>query len=81
MKKKIKYSKGEIGDVEMVNDFLPEPKNLVLKNESIKITISLSKGSVDFFKSQASEHHIPYQKMIKTVLDKYANHYKKRKKA
>ncbi len=76
MKKKIKYSKGEIGEVEIVNDFLPSPKNLVLKNDSVKITISLSKDSVNFFKSQASKHHIPYQKMIKTLLDKYANHYK-----
>ena len=76
MKKKIIYSKGEIGDVEIINDFLPEPKNLVLKNDSVKITISLSKDSVKFFKSQASKHHIPYQKMIKNLLDKYANHYK-----
>ena len=38
MNKKIKYSKGEIGKVEVVNDFLPTPKNLVLKNDSVKVT-------------------------------------------
>ena len=56
-------------------------EDLVLKNESVKVTISLSKDSVDFFKSQASKHHIPYQKMIKNLLDKYANHHSERKKA
>lgn len=84
MNKKIKYSKGEIGEigeVKLVEDFLPAPKDLVLNHESVKVTISLSKDSIDFFKAQASKHHIPYQKMIKNLLDKYANHYKERKKA
>ena len=57
MKKKIKYSKGEMGEVEVMKNFLPLPKDLVLKNDSVKITISLSKDSVDFFKSQASANH------------------------
>ena len=81
MNKKIKYSKGEIGEVERVSDFLPEPKNLILKDDSVKVTISLSKDSVNFFKNQASKYHIPYQKMIKALLNEYANHYKGRKKA
>ncbi|MCC8483285.1 MAG: BrnA antitoxin family protein [Rickettsia endosymbiont of Labidopullus appendiculatus] len=75
MKKKIKYSDGEIKEVKIINDFLPAPENLILKDNSVKVTISLSKESVDFFKSQASKHHIPYQKMIKTLLDKYVNRY------
>jgi len=77
MRKKIRYSKGEIGEFEIINDFLPAPKNLVLKNDSIKITISLSKDSVQFFKSEASKHNVPYQRIVKTLLDRYANHYKK----
>ncbi len=75
MKKKIKYSDGEIKEVKIIADFLPAPENLILKDDSVKITISLSKESVDFFKFQASKHHIPYQKMIKTLLDKYVNRY------
>ncbi|MCC8372228.1 MAG: BrnA antitoxin family protein [Rickettsia endosymbiont of Pseudomimeciton antennatum] len=75
MKKKIKYSDGEIKEVKIISDFLPAPENLILKDNTVKITISLSKESVDFFKSQASKHHIPYQKMIKTLLDKYVNRY------
>jgi predicted DNA binding CopG/RHH family protein len=76
MNKKIKYSKGEIEEVEVVNDFLPTPKDLVLQNDSVKVTISLSKDSVNFFKFQASKYHTPYQRMIKVLLDEYVNHYK-----
>jgi len=81
MIKKINYSEGEIKNVEKIDDFLPPPEDLVLKNQSIKITLSLSKDSVAFFKDEAYKHHIPYQRIIKTVLDKYADHYKNRKKA
>jgi predicted DNA binding CopG/RHH family protein len=81
MTRKIKYTKGEIGKVEIINDFLPSPKELVLKKESVKVTLVLSKESVDFFKSQALNHHVPYQRMIKNLLDKYADSHKKLKKA
>ncbi|WP_341789727.1 CopG family transcriptional regulator [Rickettsia endosymbiont of Polydrusus tereticollis] len=81
MSKKIKYTDGEIGQVKIVKDFLPVPKDLLLKNDSVKVTISLSKESVEFFKSQASISHVPYQKMIRALLDKYAKHYKENKRA
>jgi predicted DNA binding CopG/RHH family protein len=76
MSKKIKYTDGEIGEVAIIKDFLPSPKDLVLKDDAVKVTISLSKDSVTFFKSQAAISHVSYQKMIRTLLDKYAKHYK-----
>lgn len=81
MTKKIKYTDGEIGRVKIVKDFLPSPKELLLKEPSVKITISLSKESVEFFKDQAATNHIPYQKMIRILLDKYTKHYKQSKRA
>jgi predicted DNA binding CopG/RHH family protein len=81
MKNKIQYTKGEIGRVKIIDDFLPAPKDLILKDDSVKVTISLSKDSVEFFKSEAANVSVPYQKMIRALLDKYANHYKPRKKA
>lgn len=75
MSKKIKYTDGEIGAVKIVQDFLPPPKELLLKDDSIKVTISLSRESVEFFKSEASRSHVPYQKMIRILLDKYTKHY------
>ncbi len=71
MKKTIRYTDGEIKDFRIVEDFLPSPKELALKNESTKITISLTKETVDFFKSEAKKHHTQYQKMIRNLLDSY----------
>ncbi|AFC72514.1 hypothetical protein N7280_04285 [Rickettsia rhipicephali] len=51
MSKRIKYTDGEIGEVKIVKDFLPHPRELLLKDDSVKVTISLSKESVEFFKS------------------------------
>ncbi|MBN1619664.1 BrnA antitoxin family protein [candidate division WOR-3 bacterium] len=60
----------------VIEDFLPAPENLVKKEETVKITILLSKKSIDFFKKKAKKTGVPYQTMIKTVLDKYTLHYK-----
>ena len=57
MKKKIKYADEHIGKVKVVSDFLPSPEELVLKDETVKVTIALSKASVDFFKNEARKHN------------------------
>jgi predicted DNA binding CopG/RHH family protein len=74
MKGKIKYTNEPIGKVKLVEDFLPSPEELVLKDETIKVTISLSKTSVDFFKKEAKKYNTQYQKMIRRLLDEYAAH-------
>ncbi|HDL02082.1 MAG TPA: CopG family transcriptional regulator [candidate division Zixibacteria bacterium] len=76
MKRKTKYSDEPIGDIKVVEDFLPAPDQLVLKKEKIKVTIVLNKSSVEFFKEVAKEKNISYQKMIRKVIDWYADHYK-----
>jgi predicted DNA binding CopG/RHH family protein len=71
MKKKVKYTSGPIGDVKVVRDFLPSPDELAFREDLVKVTIGLSKSSVDFFKKQAKSHHTQYQKMIRRLLDVY----------
>lgn len=71
MKKTIEYTDGEIGNMHIVEDFLPSPKELAFKEENTKITISLTKETVDFFKDEAKKHHTQYQKMIRNLLDLY----------
>lgn len=56
----------------MVEDFLPPPSELVVKEDVEKVTISLSKRSVDFFRGEAKKHGTQYQRMIRTLLDRYA---------
>lgn len=72
MKNKIKYTNEPMGKVRVVKDFLPSPDQLAFKEEKVKITISLSRASLEFFKDQADRHRTAYQKMIRNLLDAYA---------
>jgi predicted DNA binding CopG/RHH family protein len=74
MKGKIKYTNEPIGKVKVISDFLPSPEELILKDETVKVTIALSKTSIDFFKNEAKKHNTRYQKMIRRLLDEYAAH-------
>jgi len=74
MKRKIKYTDEPIGRVKVVADFLPSPEQLALKDETVKVTIALSKTSVDFFKNEAKKYNTQYQKMIRRLLDEYSAH-------
>jgi len=69
------YEEGPMDEVKVVTDFLPSPEELVFREETVKITIALSKTSVEFFKHEADKHHISYQKMIRRLLDEYALHH------
>ena len=81
MKKKISYSNAPkdiaeiISKAKIIKDFLPSPEKLVLKEDTIKITLFLNRKSVAFFKKKAKEAHVPYQRMIKRVVDIYAHHF------
>jgi len=75
MKKKTAYRDEPMGRVKVIPDFLPTPEQLALKDENVKVTIALSRASVDFFKKEAGRHHTQYQKMIRRLLDEYAAHH------
>jgi predicted DNA binding CopG/RHH family protein len=75
MKHNANYTDEPIGQLEVVEDFLPPPDRLVLKEDGVKVTISLSKDSVEFFKAHAARSKVSYQKMIRRLLDAYAAHY------
>ena len=66
---------GAIGEAEVVADFLPPPEVLVLKEETVKVTLNLSRRSVEFFKSQAARQGVAYQQMVRRILDLYAQRY------
>lgn len=57
--------------VRVIRDFLPPPEQLALKEDTVKVTISLSKSSVDYFKRLATEHGTQYQRVIRRLLDEY----------
>lgn len=72
MKNIIPYTDEKLGNLKVVEDFLPSPEKLALQDEKVKVTISLSKASLHFFKSQAEQYHTAYQRMIRNLLDAYA---------
>ncbi len=76
MKKKVKYTDEALGDLRVIDDFLPSPEELAFKEDNVKVTIALSKASVEFFKREAKKHHTQYQKMIRRLVDFYvARHF------
>ena len=78
MSKKIKYTDEPIGKNKIKKDFLPKPEELVLKENTVKVTLLLTKESLEYFKKEAKMHHTQYQKMIRVLVDKYAAHYSHR---
>lgn len=57
--------------LEQVTDFLPRPEDLVFKPKGVKVTITLSEDSLNYFKAQAERLHTPYQRMIRNLIDEY----------
>ena len=71
MSSKIKYTNEPLGGLEVIADMLPSPEELAFKEDTVKVTISLSKSSVEFFKREAKRNHTKYQQMIRRLLDAY----------
>ncbi len=69
----VKYTAGEIGRVRVIDDFLPAPADLVPREENVKVTLSLSRRSLDVFKREAKKRRVSYQRMIRALVDTYAD--------
>lgn len=78
MSKKMTYEENPFGNVKLGRRVflpgLPSPAELAKAERTKKITLSISTESLQFFKKQASKHHVPYQVMIRRLLDAYCNH-------
>ena len=77
MNKKTTYANEPLGKLKVVPDFLPSPEELSFKDDTIKVTISLSKASVEFFKKEAKKNNTQYQKMVRRLLDAYTDTHRK----
>jgi len=63
---------GEIaGDLHRITDTLPPPDQLVPRDDTVKVTLALSRRSVEFFKREATKQRVPYQRMIRALVDEY----------
>ena len=75
MSKRIEYTDEPLGKLRVIPDFLPGPDELAFREEGVKITLALSKRSVDFFKREAARTGTQYQRMIRRLVDAYAERY------
>ena len=71
MSAKIKHTNEPLGELKVMKDFLPSPAELAFNEEAVKVTLALSKKSIDFFKSEAVKNHTQYQRMIRRLVDAY----------
>lgn len=62
---------GTFGKMKLVDDFLPNPENLILKENKKRVTLTLTEKSLSFFKKAARKHKASYQAMIRRLLDYY----------
>ncbi|MDO8413165.1 MAG: hypothetical protein Q7S51_05165 [Gallionellaceae bacterium] len=67
------YTHEPINDIRAAADILPTPDDLAYREDSIKITITLSRKSVEFFKDEATKRQTQYQRMIRRLLDSYVD--------
>lgn len=78
MRKKIKYTNEKIGKIEIVDDFLPKPEELVFKKDTVTVKLKINDSSVEFFKEMTNKYGSNYQKIISLLLDKYSSHFSER---
>jgi predicted DNA binding CopG/RHH family protein len=71
MRRTTDYTAEPLGEIRVIEDFLPPPSELVFREDTVKVTLGLSRKSVDFFKKQAKKYDTQYQRMIRRLLDLY----------
>lgn len=77
MSKRTSESDFPIGNLTRIKDALPPPEKLVVPEETVKVTLRLSKWSIRFFKRKAVQHRTKYQRMLRELVDRYAEQFSK----
>jgi hypothetical protein len=65
MKSKIRSTDEPMGELKIINDFLPSPDQLILKDDNVKITIALKKSKGELFMHEAKKQHTSYQEVMR----------------
>jgi predicted DNA binding CopG/RHH family protein len=70
----LERSKNGVNDASWITTpALPKPDDLIKKEDNVKVTLELSKKSIDLFKKYAKRKGSKYQKMIRILVDTYAS--------
>ena len=60
-----------IGNVTIVDDFLPSPEQLVPKKNTVRLTLDFTKESIEFLQREAQSQDASYEVMIRKLVDAY----------
>jgi len=71
MKKRKNLDDVPKGKLTLMADFLPPPALLVRKTDTIRVTSEFTKSSIDFLKKEAKKAKVPYQRMLRSLIDLY----------
>ena len=71
MKKTDKLDAAPKGQLTIIKDFLPPPAQLVRKETTVRVTSEFTKSSIDFLKAEAKKAKVPYQRMLRSLIDRY----------
>jgi hypothetical protein len=71
MKKRKNPDDAPKGRLTLIEDFLPPPSLLVRKVDTIRVTSEFTKSSIDFLKKEAKKAKVPYQRMLRSLIDLY----------
>jgi predicted DNA binding CopG/RHH family protein len=70
--KTVKYTENpELGELVVIEDFLPKPEELIFREDDVNVTLMLTPASVEYFESLSKVHGVPYQSIIRELLDRY----------
>jgi len=75
MKKTKKDTDMPVGTLTRIKDMLPLPAELMVQEKTVKVTLRLSENSLRFFKQYAQKYHTKYQKVIRKLIDVYAERF------
>jgi len=77
MKKRDEFEDAPKGRLTVIDDFLPPPSQLVRKEDTVKVTSEFTRSSIEFLKEEAKKANVPYQRMLRALVDKYVEQYTK----
>jgi predicted DNA binding CopG/RHH family protein len=75
MKKREKLEDTPKREITVIDDFLPPPSQMVRKEDTVKVTSEYTRSSIEFLKKEAKKAKVPYQRMLRALVDKYVEQY------
>ena len=59
------------GNLTIIRDMLPPPSQLVRREDTVRVTSEYTKSSINFLKEEAKKAKVPYQRMLRSLIDMY----------